>query len=173
MTEKLNIKPEFKPEFEPGLHVYSSKAAFCLEPLQRGTDSEHEATLTGLATIQIAVNTARRDYDWANKLVVKLTLTEMMSLLGVFRGKLKRAEFVRHDKNGKLKRFVIEDQTTNYFAQFKSAIGYAVQIPNMEGASIALLLIRLLCKHYPGIPVGIIVAEADYACSRQSVKDEK
>lgn len=173
MTEKQKNSSDPKPVFEPGLHVYSTKAAFCLEPLQRETDSEHEATLTGLATIQIAVSTAPRDYDWANKLVVKLTLVEMMSLLGVFRGKLKRAEFVRQDKNGKLKTFVIEDQATNYYAQFKSATGYVVQIPNMEGASIALLLIRLLCRHYPGIPVGIVVAEVDYACSRQALKGEK
>jgi len=169
MTEKKQNSSDPKPVFEPGLHVYSTKAAFCLEPLQRETDSPQP----GLATVQIALSTALREYDWANKLVVKLTLVEMMSLLGVFRGKLKRAEFVRLDKAKKVKTFVIEDQTTNYYAQFKSATGYAVQIPNIDGASIALLLIRLLCSHYPGIPVGIVVAEVDYACSRQALKGEK
>ena len=103
MTEKLNNSNDPKPLFEPGLHVYSNKAAFCLEPLQRET----EGAQPGLATLQIALSTAAREYDWASKLVVKLTVVEMMAWLGVFRGKLKRAEFVRKDKNGKLKIHIV------------------------------------------------------------------
>lgn len=167
MTDKHNHSADLKPVFQPGLHVYSTKAAFCLEPLPHTVDGESESTATGLATVQIAVSTAQREYDWANKLVVKLSLVEMMLLLGVFRGKLKEVEFVRRDKAGKIKTFAIQDQDSQYYAQFKSATGYAVKIPNMEGATIALFLIRLLCRQYPGMPTGIVLAEIDYACMRQ------
>ena len=172
MAVKHNNSPDLKPVFEPGLHVYSTKAAFCLEPLQHGSDNDLASMATGLATVQIALSVTPREYDWANKLVVKLNLVEMMSLMGVFRGKLKRVEFVRRDKAGKIKTFVLEDQTGNYYAQFKSATGYAVKIPNMEGASIALLLLRLLCSHYPGIAAGIVLAEVDYACARNALSGD-
>lgn len=134
-------------------HVYSSKAALCVEATTAGA-SEHpndEATGKPFHTLQLELAPAipGKRYDWGRKIIVQLTKRELHLFIGTLFGWIKCLEFAFHGPaNDKTLRF--EDQDGHLYVNVKQGKrAIAVPVGAEEMFAITAMAVAALGKNAP------------------------
>lgn len=137
---------------EPSLHVYGGKGALTFEA---------DETRGGYPTVSLdaAVATGPREYNWTDKVRVQFTRTELPVVLAVLLGLVGRCEFGSHGENND-KGFSLEHQKDKVFVRvFAKDQGVrAVPVPLVDAYSVSCLVARQLRKGSPWMTTGDILS---------------
>ncbi|MGH8436308.1 MAG: hypothetical protein ACRERX_17930 [Pseudomonas sp.] len=126
-----------------GIHIYGGKGALAFEPC-----SSRSGKLA--LTVDAAVATGVRQYDWRNKIIIQLTEKEMLLLFAVLRGWLSRFEATAHGQAND-KSFSIENQATKFYVKVVQKGRPMVTLPVEPGdaALVVMMLGTAIVKHQP------------------------
>lgn len=96
-VEFVPAVPGRQREFEPSHHVYGTKGALCIEPVEARVTREGQSDEV-FCTLQIeaAKSYTGGRYDWAHKLVFRLTRRELPLFVGATMGFITGLEFGNH-----------------------------------------------------------------------------
>lgn len=125
-------------------HVYGKKSALTFEA---------NVTRGGVATINIdaAAANGERSYDWANKLIIQVTASEMPVVAAVMLGLLPECDYQNYGENNN-KGFAIQRQDKGYFVRmFTKGANHAVPVGPEDAFYVAGILVEQLQKQHPAI----------------------
>ena len=146
--------------FEAGRKVFGGKAGLSVEAANRKAGDE-PALMVEMA---IAIAKPSKQYDWANKVSIRLSVVEMMVFYAVLRGSLPSAEFV-HRHAGEHKVFSIEEQGSAFYVQFQTHKGYALKVGGMFGADLGLYVFKQILRHHADVPAATVLQAIDRAAA--------
>ena len=135
-----------------GHHVYGRQSALYFA---------YDDTRGGDATIAIdgAMSVATRQYNWAQKLRLQITRSDLPSVAAVMFGLLKKVELSNYGADN-TKRLLIENQGKNYFLNMSAKDHHQIAVPisASDVYEIRSLFLAQLMKNRPEIGVEGILA---------------
>ena len=144
--------------FEAGRKVFGGKAGLSVEAANRKAGDEPALM------VEMAIAKPSKQYDWANKVSIRLSVVEMMVFYAVLRGSLPSAEFV-HRHAGEHKVFSIEEQGSAFYVQFQTHKGYALKVGGMFGADLGLYVFKQILRHHADVPAATVLQAIDRAAA--------
>lgn len=150
---RLTQSTKYPADFQ--LAVYGSKAAIQVKP---------SVTKGGFFTVALesanAKNGATRVYDWAGKITIQLTRTELLDFAAVLLCHKPSCKYSAHgDKNNKGFELAFQPERKSFFMSL-TAPGqkHSVEVPYIEGMQIGHLAISLYIDNYPGLTTDTVLA---------------
>lgn len=139
-------------EFEPSHHVYGSKGALCIEPVEARLMREGQADEV-FHTLQIEAAKSNLDgrYDWNHKLVFRLTRRELPLFVGATMGFCAGLEFGNHGPaSDKLLSAREQPESGSLYVRLKQgARSIGVPIGGEEIFEVAAMGLKMLSRNAP------------------------
>jgi hypothetical protein len=126
--------------------IFSSTAALCIAEATTRAERKHTINIEG--AVVLAGGGARNAFDWANKIVVQLTVQEAYQLLALLENKIPSLRFdghgTQHDKS-----LQIEFQESHYYFRLTQRGRAAVAVPvrAVDSIQIVSLLYKQLLRN--------------------------
>jgi hypothetical protein len=142
------------------VHTYGSKAALCFSAsTTRGDDVQHTVSIDG------AMSSGVRVYDWKNKIIFQLTVQEIPLVIGVLHGFIDKLELKGHGRENE-KALVIENQGNKYFISLlcKGEAPRGVPVPAKDIYPIITLLLRQALRNDPFLDTNYIIKLSERIC---------
>lgn len=139
----LNSPTPLEASSRGGMHIYGGRGALAFEPCKS------RAGKLALS-VDAAVSTGVRQYNWREKIVVQLTEKEMLLLYAVLRGYLTHFEATAHGEAND-KSFFIENQGHKFYVKVaqKGRPMVALPVEPPDAAMLTLALGDALVKSQP------------------------
>lgn len=139
--------------------IFGSSAALCIA--EATTRAERKRTINIEGAVVLAGGT-RKAFDWANKIVVQLTVQEAYQVLALLENKIHSLRFdghgARHDKS-----LQVEFQESHYYFRLTQRGRAAVAVPvrAVDSIQIVSLLYRQLLANEPHLRIDDMRAMVD------------
>lgn len=162
--QTFQIKPSVKQPLDEKnyrtVHLYAKQAAVCI--------AEDITRRTSIPTLRFEVAKASNEgvYDWSNKQSLQSTPGELALILGVFQGKLKRADISGHGVSNEKSMYVEMQDSKLYLAfRFGRGPGFGIPIgPSDVFQPMALIHSRLKAAAFGGSD-SVVDSFVEAACS--------
>ena len=127
-----------------GVHVYGGAAALFFEP------ARHRRTRKPVLIVDGCRASGPRVYDWSKKIVLQMSINEMLSFYAVLTGQLRELKIDAHGEAND-KRMEVKDQDNRFFVSLTQRGMPAVGVPisPLDAAQLALLISRSLIADNP------------------------
>lgn len=132
--------------------IFGAGAALCIAEATSLTERKHTINVEG-ATI-LASNGGRKMFDWANKIVVQLTVQEAYQVLALLENKIRQLRFDGHGRAHD-KSLQIAFQDSHYFFRLiqRGRAAVAVQVRAVDSLQIVSLLYKQLLRNDPHLRI--------------------
>lgn len=126
--------------------IFGSSAALCIAEATTRAERKHTINIEG--AILLAGGGTRKAFDWANKIVVQLTLQEAYQVLALLENKIRSLRFDGHGHEHD-KSLQIEFQDSHYFFRLiqRGRGAVAVQVRAVDSLQLVSLLYRQLLRN--------------------------
>lgn len=132
--------------------IFSSAAALCIAEATTRAERKHTINVEG--AVMLAGGGARKAFDWANKIVVQLTVQEAYQVLALLENKITSLRFdghgAQHDKS-----LQVEFQESHYYFRLTQRGRAAVAVPvrAVDSIQIVSLLYKQLLANDPHLRI--------------------
>lgn len=132
--------------------IFSSTAALCVAEATTRAERKHTINIEG--AVALVSSGGRKAFDWANKIVVQLTVQEAYLVLALLENKIRSLRFdghgTKHDKS-----LQVEFQESHYYFRLtqRGRAAVAVPIRAVDSIQIVSLLYRQLLANEPHLQI--------------------
>jgi hypothetical protein len=139
--------------------IFGSSAALCIAEATTRAERKHTINIEGAVVL---AGGTRKAFDWANKIVVQLTVQEAYQVLALLENKIHSLRFdghgARHDKS-----LQVEFQESHYYFRLTQRGRAAVAVPvrAVDSIQIVSLLYRQLLANEPHLRIDDMRAMVD------------
>lgn len=132
--------------------IFGASAALCITEATTKADRRHTINIEG--AVALAGGSARKVFDWQNKIVVQLTVQEAYQLLALLENKTKSLRFDGHGREHD-KSLQMEFQDSHYFFQLiqRGRAAIAVPVRPVDAIPMVSLLYKQLLLNEPHLRI--------------------
>lgn len=132
--------------------IFGASAALCIAEATTKADRRHTINIEG--AIALAGGSARKVFDWPNKIVVQLTLQESYQVLALLENKTKSLRFDGHGREHD-KSLQMEFQDSHYFFRLIQRGRAAISVPvrPVDAIPMVSLLYKQLLLNEPHLRI--------------------
>jgi len=141
--------------FEPPYYsfkIFGASAALCIAEATTKADRRHTINIEG--AVALAGGSARKVFDWPNKIVVQLTVQEAYQVLALLENKTKSLRFDGHGREHD-KSLQMEFQDSHYFFRLiqRGRAAIAVPVRPVDAIPMVSLLYKQLLLNEPHLRI--------------------
>jgi hypothetical protein len=137
--------------------IFASTAALCVSEARTRAGNQHTIQIEG--ALALGSGSARREFDWQNKIIVQLSVQEAYMALALFENMIPSVKFDGHGRAHD-KSLHIDRQELHYFVRViqRGRAAIALPVRAVDAIQIVALLYRQLLANEPHLQIGDIRA---------------
>jgi hypothetical protein len=137
--------------------IFASTAALCMSEARTRAGNQHTIQIEG--ALALSGGSARREFDWQNKIIVQLSVQEAYMALALFENMIPSVKFDGHGRAHD-KSLHIDRQELHYFVRViqRGRAAIALPVRAVDSIQIVALLYRQLLANEPHLQIGDIRA---------------